>query len=104
MDFGCQNGANLASKCDEKSMLTLKGDFSKNNVFPKEKQQKKTRFPFPYLDRFIKLVFSLQKSVRFLDGFLDGFCLHFAFRFCSKIHQKSIKKSIAFLMPLGIDV
>ena len=38
MDLGCQNGANLAPKCDEKSMLTLKGDFSKNNVFPKEKQ------------------------------------------------------------------
>ena len=29
MDFGCQNGAKLAPKWDQKSMFTWKGDFSK---------------------------------------------------------------------------
>ena len=34
--LGCQNGAKLAQKWDRKSMLTSKGEFSKNLVFPKE--------------------------------------------------------------------
>ena len=39
MYFGCQNGAKLAQKWDQKSMLTSKGDFCKKIVFfPKEKQ------------------------------------------------------------------
>ncbi len=37
MDFGCQHGAKLAPKWDQKSMLTSKGDFSKNFIFLKEK-------------------------------------------------------------------
>ena len=38
MDFGRGNGGKLAPKWDEKSILTAKGDFSKNLVFRIEKQ------------------------------------------------------------------
>ena len=38
MYFGCQNGAKLAQKWDQTSMLTSKGEFSKNLIFPREKQ------------------------------------------------------------------
>ena len=39
MDLGCQNEPKLNPKWDQKSMLTSKGDFSKNLIFPKEKQR-----------------------------------------------------------------
>ena len=37
VDFGYQNRAKLAPEWDQKSMLTPKGVFSKNSIFPKEK-------------------------------------------------------------------
>ena len=39
VNFGCQNEAKLNPKCNQKSMLTSNGDFSKNLVFPLEKQR-----------------------------------------------------------------
>ena len=96
MDCGYQNRAKLAPKWDQKSMLTPKGVFSKNNSFPNEKlgffRSKASKLRAKTDQKIDQKMESKMECI--LASILERFWSILGAKLGWKIDQKSIKNGI----------